>query len=315
MYDNIPKNTDMRILHIDLMCNAGPYWSRQLASMSSLYMFVSANNPQQLQHALRCKPTHIIYGGGFWNSYLFNNNFDLIINYLKCSPRCVTWGYWGDGTISLIKNPSKYVFADIVFCSSTDAVQAFKEIGFNAEFAVHPVDNNTYYRHPLIGERYDWCFVGTNYGKTRTRHLEAAKEISGNGLVRGLGHNPAVTFSTFEETANLFRQSRIILNINDDDYIHLGMYFSDRLLMAMFLCKFLLTTYQPGLEKIFKRGVHLDWYKDEKELKEKLKYYLDNPKERNNIAIAGSKLMKTYSIEHMIPSFFQKAITQHRWKK
>ncbi len=308
MFDSIKKNPNYRVLHIDLMCNAGPHWSRQIAAMSGMYMFVDSNNHVGLTKALDAEPTHIVYGGGFWNSALYKTRLDEIVSHLKTHPRCITWGYWGDGTMSLIENPIDYVFADVVFCSSTNAVKLFQELGFKAEFAVHPIDSNIYYKHKQINEIYDWNFIGTNYGTTRREHVAIAKTVSNKHLIMGRGHKPVVPVASFEETANYFRQSKITLNINDDKYTHLGQYFSDRLLMAMFVGKFVLTTYQPGLEKMFTRGGHLDWYTGEEELVEKMDLYLNNQRDRNRIAFSGHRFVSNrYSIGRMIPGFFSKA--------
>lgn len=55
---------------------------------------------------------------------------------------------------------------------------------------------------------------------------------------------------------------------------------------------FLLTNYTPGLEKLFDIGKEIVVYDSIEDLDNKVKYYLDNPEERNKIAKAGHERAK-----------------------
>jgi len=55
---------------------------------------------------------------------------------------------------------------------------------------------------------------------------------------------------------------------------------------------FLLTNYTPNLEKLFDIGKEIVIYEDLNDLDEKVKYYLDNPQEREDIAELGYKRVK-----------------------
>jgi hypothetical protein len=55
---------------------------------------------------------------------------------------------------------------------------------------------------------------------------------------------------------------------------------------------FLLTNYTPGLEKLFDIGKEIVVYDSIENLDNKVKYYLDNPEERNKIAKAGHERAK-----------------------
>lgn len=290
-----------KVLHIDMMCNAGPYWVRQIAGMSESYLFVDSSNPKFLPQFLTYNPTHIVLGGGFWNSKAQEKHSDLLNKYLNAKKgRC--FGYWGDGTMSLINEP----VADIVFCSSVNAVNKFKQLKTHAEYAPHPVESELYYDDPSIEKIYDWNFIGTNYGTTRQRQLDMLRGLPYNGIIRGQGHVPKTLTISFEQTANVFRQSKITININDDKYLNLNKYFSDRLLMAMFCKSLVLTTWQPGLESIFIPGKHLDTFKTDEELVEKLGFYLENPDKVKEIVDMAYNSVQQYSIQNMIAYFFQK---------
>lgn len=50
---------------------------------------------------------------------------------------------------------------------------------------------------------------------------------------------------------------------------------------------FLITNYQPGLESVFEKGVHLEWYRSQEECLELIDYYLKHDSERLRIARQG----------------------------
>ena len=57
---------------------------------------------------------------------------------------------------------------------------------------------------------------------------------------------------------------------------------------------FLLTNYQHGLEDIFEKGRHLEWYRDTAECLEMIEYYLQHPEKRKAIAAAGYEFAHTH---------------------
>jgi spore maturation protein CgeB len=61
---------------------------------------------------------------------------------------------------------------------------------------------------------------------------------------------------------------------------------------------FCLTRYFPGIERIFKKEIHLDWWKDFDELITLADYYLAKDEERKSIANSGSDYVRAH----------------HRWK-
>lgn len=65
------------------------------------------------------------------------------------------------------------------------------------------------------------------------------------------------------------------------------LYSSDRLGNYMSCGTFYLAHYFVGIEKCFEQGVHLDWFHDLAEFKEKIDYYLKHDEIRERIARAG----------------------------
>lgn len=68
-------------------------------------------------------------------------------------------------------------------------------------------------------------------------------------------------------------------------------YSSDRLGNYMSCGTFFLTQHIEGIEELFERGVHLDWFYTVDEMMEKIKFYLERPELRYNIAQRGRELI------------------------
>jgi len=78
----------------------------------------------------------------------------------------------------------------------------------------------------------------------------------------------------------------------------LEMYYPYRLVNTMAVGTFALATYTPGLEKLFTRRVHLDWYKSYKELAHLIHYWLAHEKEREKIALQGRRhVLKNFTLK------------------
>lgn len=112
---------------------------------------------------------------------------------------------------------------------------------------------------------------------TRSDVEELDKRIVNRGGVKTLTEMPYV-----------FRQSRINLNITMRA-IQTGI---PQRVWDVLACKgFLVTNYQPELDEYFQDGVHLAYYKNIEELKEKISYYLNHPEESKQIAQNGYTLV------------------------
>lgn len=313
MYNLVKKVNHIKsVLHIDLMCNAGPYWSRQIAAMAKTYVFADSSDLSSVNNGLKIAPTHIVLGGGFWNSEICKQPA-ILEKYIAAS-NPIVWSYWGDGTMSLVNDPfpnSNKTLIDIIFCSSDNAVEKFRSFGYSAEYAVHPVESMLYYEDKTIDKIYDWSFIGTNYGTTRGRQLDIIKSLGYKYFIGGPGHAEKAPILSFEQTATLMRQSKITININDDFYTNLDRYFSDRIPMAMMCGSMVLTTYQPGLERLFNRGHDIDWFYSDEELIEKIHCYINNDALRNNVETNCINSSADFSIQKMIPRFFETARAKH----
>ena len=95
------------------------------------------------------------------------------------------------------------------------------------------------------------------------------------------------------------------------------LYSSDRLGNYMSCGTFYLAHYFEGIEKCFGKGVHLDWFHDLAEFKEKLEYYLKHDDVREKIAAAGQvhvlKHFDTYPLVKNILNVINKGQSQYSW--
>ncbi len=101
----------------------------------------------------------------------------------------------------------------------------------------------------------------------------------------------------FEEAAEIFSQSKIVLNISIKDDVNM------RVFEALSTGSFLLTNELPTLPILFQDGVHLATYRSLDEAVEKARYYLAHDAEREKIAEAGYR------------EFIGKHTYEHRLKK
>jgi len=303
----------MRILHIDFMGNGSAYWGRTLSSMCDLYVFLPiTSNIPDMSAALNTKPTHIVCGGGF---YAFANDAQeqlQMLSHYKQNNNVAGFSYYGDGGTDL-QSMGFYMqlylnkIVDVIFCSSDDAVNVCRENGIKSEYKPHPVPDLFFNFNQPLPLIWDWCFTG-NHQSERHKIISLAKTISSNCIIRGLGHKIAVPQSSYEETAIIYRHSKIVLNITISECISLSRYFSDRLPMALCGGRFCLTNYQKNLEMVFKRGKHLDWYSSEDELKDKMIYYINNDNVREEIAKNGYFLAKdTFTMKKLLSYFLATA--------
>lgn len=95
-----------------------------------------------------------------------------------------------------------------------------------------------------------------------------------------------------KEYARICYAAKIMLGC--DQSFELEGYFSNRTWITLGCGGFLLTNYNPGLEKIFTKGEHLEWYHNQEECLELIKYYLKHEDRRKQIAQNGYQFAHTH---------------------
>ena len=84
------------------------------------------------------------------------------------------------------------------------------------------------------------------------------------------------------------------IGVGVNSYKHTSKWSSDRLGNYMACGTFYLCHDFGGIDEIFKRGYHLDWFQDIEEMDEKIKYYLEHDDIRKDIARNGQEFILKY---------------------
>lgn len=151
------------------------------------------------------------------------------------------------------ENPSLFAF-DVVFAGN-------KYVGTNLNF-------------PLAEKRQEMVSV-------------ISSKYFGRSAVYGLGQSGGVIVP--EAEARAYNYSKIAINQNNFNCVD---YTSDRLWKIMATGTFCLSAYFPGIEKIFEKEKHLDWFYDFDEMQLLIDFYLKEDEERRAIADCGMKYVR-----------------------
>ena len=143
-------------------------------------------------------------------------------------------------------------------------------------------------------------FIGNNYKHTnlsfeladeRFEMVQMLKETYGNDfLCEGMNWQESKIVNPQQEIYK-YNTAKIAISHNNYDREN---YTSDRIWRIMACGCFCLTKYFKGIEDIFDREIHLDWWHDFDELKSKIDYYLANDNYRKSVAINGSNYVRKY---------------------
>lgn len=117
-------------------------------------------------------------------------------------------------------------------------------------------------------------------------HFYTEDEVSGLPDLRV--HKQAMSW---EERAEVYRNSRINLHFTHRSVMS-GV--PQELFEIMAAGGFVLTNFQPEIPENFVVGEHLETFVSEKELLDKIAYYLEHEEERTQIAKAGQQAVKEY---------------------
>lgn len=131
--------------------------------------------------------------------------------------------------------------------------------------------------------KYDICFVGNVHPKIHERRLDYL-----DALFKAF---PNFHFSqdyNMERVNQKYASSKIVFNCSVNEDINM------RVFEAMAVPAFVLTDHIDEMEDLgIIKGKHCETYKGLKELLEKSEYYLKHDEERMNIALAGSKEVRS----------------------
>lgn len=187
---------------------------------------------------------------------------------------------------------------DAFFTMSKGSIPEYKEKGSPVHYLPEACDPNYHYHIPKeeLSDIYD-CpvkFIGT----VRNERIQMLQRLSWEKIpyrIWGLfNHNlleypPIVANHTRQY---LWREAHSCaashgVNITWDWCPEVELSYSARIYRVMgskgmYLCK-----YVEGMEKVFKRGIHCDWFNTLEEMTDKLKFYLESPSKMKKIGEAA----------------------------
>ncbi len=226
-----------------------------------------------------------------------------IINYNKISQLkkyTRTWYYFMDPLRNAINiKAQKYALSSTWSSATFSSVSAlFRREGANSYHITEGYNPNIF--NP--GERnikksVDIIFVGSSSSK-RKNYINYLTKNKINIECFGPGWRNKSIF--IDDLAVVYRRTKIILNFTRDK---VG--FSDRVFHALGSRTLLISEYCRDLEKFFKKGFHLEWFKTPEELLKLVKFYLKNENLREKIAIQGyNYVLKYFTWEKIIEKIF-----------
>jgi len=204
-----------------------------------------------------------------------------------------------DGIYRGMKDICKYFTLSLT--TSKSALIKYAVDGGRAMYKPYAANPNIY-RKLGLEKKYDVVFVGAKYG-TRPIYINYLKEHGINVLAKGDGWEDGSAGA--EEMIDLFNEAKIILGfagvgINDDIFILKGRDFE-----APLTGSFYMTQYHEELKEYFVAGKDIETYSSKEELLQKVRYYLQNENEREQIAKNGyEKCLNNYTAKASYEKIF-----------
>ena len=203
-----------------------------------------------------------------------------------------------------------------VFCGGTEMVEALKEKDiengpFWLPFACDPNFHKRIKVNQEEREEYgsDICFVGSFY-PNRAEILEKItnfnlklwgpgwNRLSNDSPLKGLAKDAQLKP---EEWRKIYRSSKITIAIHYQNGKIPCHQASPKVYEALACKSFLLVDNQSDVKSLFEDGKHLTIFRDIKDLREKIKYYLAHPEERERIAEEGyQEVIQKHTYLHRI---------------
>lgn len=230
----------------------------------------------------------------------------------NCDTKIIGWIF--DVTLggTLVKDCADYVSLlkkfDKFYTIDNDAITELKELGVNAYWLTegcYSMMHKEQILNSVQKRKYgaDVVFIGslgsihTNREKILTRLIEEGINVKVYGEVYYTADNEPswlhgihTGLSVINEMhSTVVNSSKIVLGI--DGWPDRSKSWSARLQRTLCAGGFYLTTHTKDIEQHFVPGKHLDTYKTDDEMVEKMLYWLQHDKEREEIAKAGQNLV------------------------
>ena len=227
----------------------------------------------------------------------------------------VSWCF--DATIDGLRVPENDALVDIIkeydyfFTVCDGQVEDLKAKGVNAFWAKEGASPNAIVYHGLEKE-YDVSFIGQiGHPRIHKERLPLLKNIIrrfDKTLIAGpllVNDEDIIPYHLKRPTYTDHEHARIVakskVNLAHSGWPDINHYFSARTYRLMSNGGFVLANHTKGIEDIFEVGKEIVTYKDTKECLEKIKFYIENDTEREEIARAGRvRTMDRFTFRHSL---------------
>ena len=281
-----------RIFYIDLFesFNSNYFWRDAFQTLGVVETFDCRQPTDALERRLLAfAPTHIHLGG----SVKPGRSVDPAMVRRVCQQTGATSSCfrgdpgWSDYHLEVAGGVT------LLFLSNMTHVRQFAERGQpNCRYLPCPTEPSIFQYVPG-GRRHDVVYAGWNTPRANlTGLLDAVHERFGLTVAGPRWGDTKYTCvgSAFNEAyAALCGETKIMLSPVGEHWRNLERYFSNRIANTLCCRCFLIAAYTPGMEEVFEKGKHLEWYTDVDNLLALIAYYLENPDERERIAKSGRR--------------------------
>lgn len=193
--------------------------------------------------------------------------------------------------------------ADLTLFSNERDVDNMRKAGLKSDFLQIGIDPKVFNKHEQNRPHHQVVFMGNGYGSQFP--LGQERQILVNNLnswgytvYGGYGGAKGNLNGNQLEESIVYNNTDIAINhshFNEDRYT------SDRIFRILASGTFCLSHHYKEIENDFEVGKHLDTYRNFTELRDKIKFYLDNPVERKRIADHGyARCHNNHTYKHMI---------------
>ena len=145
----------------------------------------------------------------------------------------------------------------------------------------------------------DLVFIGNMLSSYHRNRAPLLKELEQVGLKTKIITGERYT----QDTKFIYKHAPFSLAISPPA----KKYTSNRLYNILASGGFCLTLYFPGIETLFTKGTHLEWFKTAKEAKEIVEHYYQNPDEYEKVREQGHKLyLNNHTAAHRLDTILSK---------
>lgn len=204
------------------------------------------------------------------------------------------------------QQPADMSEIDMMFVSN-DAQNGFYERLWRVRKCAYlPLGAPIYDVSPKPSLGFDFVFIGAKLAgrgfEDRANDIYRYEDEAGLKVINGPSFRPDLREKVFANMPTIYRSSKVVLDVSH--FTDVLRYTSNRHWIITASGGFALTKRFPGCEEAYPEGTraYFDTYE---ESLEKLRYYLEHPKEREVIRLAGYEQAKQHTYDHRFIRMFE----------